>query len=102
MPCLDGTADLRSSLLVEYNDGGARLGFETPARVRSLVTDRYRFTIYKGCDWGELYDLDTDPGETHNLWNFENHAGAKAELSLLMAHHLADLMDESPRATRPA
>lgn len=102
LDCLDGSADLRTSLLTEYNDGGPRLGFETPARVRSLLTDRYRFTFYKGLDWGELYDLEADPDETHNLWDAAEHAQAKAELSLLMNHHLADLMDESPRATRPA
>ena len=32
-------------LLVEYNDGGSRLGFKKASRVRS-VADRWRYTLY--------------------------------------------------------
>lgn len=99
---LDGTAGLRDDLLIEYNDNGARLGFEAPARVRSLVDQRYRMTIYTGQDWGELYDLETDPDETQNLWDSAAHDEVKARMSLRLAHHLARLMDESPRAQRRA
>lgn len=38
---LGGSADLRDDLLIEYNDSGPRLGFDSPARVRSLVDQRY-------------------------------------------------------------
>ncbi|MBT5455796.1 MAG: sulfatase-like hydrolase/transferase, partial [Rhodospirillaceae bacterium] len=99
---LDGSAELRDELLIEYNDSGPRLGFETPARVRSLVDGRYRMTIYQGHDWGELYDLETDPDETRNLWDSSAHEAVKAKMSLSLAHHLAGLMDESPRARRLA
>jgi len=78
------------------------LGFEAPARVRSLVDQRYRMTIYTGQDWGELYDLETDPDETQNLWDSAAHDEVKARMSLRLAHHLAGLMDESPRAQRRA
>jgi hypothetical protein len=33
-------------------------------------------------DWGELYDLETDPDETDNLWNSAAHGEVKARLSL--------------------
>ncbi len=92
----------RDHLFIEYNDGGPRLGFKTPSRVKSVVTAQYRFTIYKDETWGELYDLKNDPFETHNLWDEPGSAGAKAEMSLLLNHSLADLMDESPRAARRA
>ena len=99
---LAGGDGLRDDLLIEYNDSGPRLGFDEPARVRSLVDERYRLTIYQGHDWGELYDLETDPDETDNLWNSTAHGNVKARLSLRLAHHLAGLMDESPRARRLA
>ncbi len=63
------TGAQRDALLIEYNDGLARLGFDTPARVRSLVTPDWRLTIYGGQDWGELYNLSKDPKETKNLWD---------------------------------
>ena len=101
LPVLNDEATAhRDALFIEYNDNGARLGFDTAARVKAVVTDRYRFTIYKGEDWGELYDLAEDPNETHNRWNDPAYAGAKADLSLHLNHLLADLMDESPRALR--
>lgn len=99
---LNGATEGRDSLLIEYNDSGPRLGFEAPARVRSLVDAHHRMTIYQGLDWGELYDLETDPDETHNLWDSPAHSEIKARMSLALAHQLAGLMDESPRARRLA
>jgi hypothetical protein len=59
-------------------------------------------TLYGGEDWGELYDLETDPDETNNLWTDAAHDAVKARLSLRLAHHLTGLMDESPRGRRIA
>ncbi|MDP6706881.1 MAG: sulfatase-like hydrolase/transferase [Alphaproteobacteria bacterium] len=102
LACLDGASRLRDELLIEYNDSGPRLGFKTPSRVRALVGDRHRLTIYKGHGWGELYDLKTDPSETNNLWDSPAHTGVRAEMTLSLAHHLTGLMDESPKAHRLA
>jgi arylsulfatase A-like enzyme len=92
----------RDALLVEFNDGGSRLGFVPPARVRSLRTKEWRFTTYQGEDWGELYDLRNDPRETHNLWDVPEFAEVKAEMALEMIDHLTVQMDASPRAQRRA
>ena len=94
--------DLRDDLLIEYNDGMARLGFEKPARVRTLVSNDWRLTAYGGQDWGELYDLHEDPSETNNLWNSASHRGIRAELTERLNHHLIAQMDESPRSQRLA
>ena len=88
--------------LIEYNDGGARLGFERPARVRALVTPEWRYTVYRDQDWGELYDLRADPQETENLWESAAHKEVRAHLSERLTHHLIAQMDESPRADRLA
>jgi len=90
----------RDEALIEFNDGAARLGFETPARVRTLRTDSWRFTVYAGEGWGELYDLQRDPRETMNLWDSPDHREIRGDLALRLSHHLARQMDESPRAER--
>lgn len=99
---IGGHCDLREDLLIEYNDGMSRLGFDTPPRVRAVVSERWRLTIYAGQEWGELYDLAHDPNETHNLWDSTNHAKARAALSERLNQHLIGQMDESPRAQRRA
>ena len=102
LDAVQGGTTKRDDLLIEYNDGGARLGFEEPSRVRALLTGRYRITIYRDQDWGELYDLSEDPNETHNLWDDPNHAGIKLDLSLRLNQQLTAMMDESPRSQRIA
>lgn len=90
------------SLLIEYNDAFPRMGFETPARVRALVTDRWRLTLYAGEGWGELYDLAEDPFETRNLWDDPAHAAIRGELALALADRMTGAMEESPRPERLA
>ena len=97
--CLKGGDELRDACLIEYHDGLARIGFDEPAMVRSLVTDDFRLTLYKGLPWGELYDLRNDPDETHNRWDDPGFADVKAELTNRLAHEMIDSMDRSPRAT---
>jgi len=99
---LTGDKDLRSDLLIEYNDGMPRLGFDDPARVRALVSDRWRLTVYGELDWGELYDLHNDPHETCNLWDSADHKDIRAEQTERLNHHLIRQMDESPRSHRMA
>ena len=102
LPAIKAQDGLRHEALIEYNDGGKRLGFEEPARVQSLVTAEWRLTIYRDQDWGELYDLKADPNETDNLWDTADHQDTRAHLTNRLAHHLIAQMDESPCADRLA
>lgn len=97
----EGTAH-RDELLIEFNDGAARAGMSRPARVRALVTPDWRYTIYGGEPFGELYDLRNDPDETCNLWDEPAHAATRAHLAERLNHHLTAQMDESPLADRLA
>jgi len=92
----------RENLFTEFNDAGSRLGFNPPARVRSLRNKYWRFTTYGVENWGELYDLTLDPNETNNLWDHPDYIDVKAECSLRMIEHLTAQMDTSPQARRRA
>ncbi len=54
----------------------------TKLSLRTLVTDRYKLTIYRGSDDGELFDLHDDPGETRNRWSDPEYASLKSEMML--------------------
>lgn len=53
MPALDkrGGSD---ALLIEEDGQRSLYGFEEPPRLRTLVIDHYRMTLYDGAGWGEL------------------------------------------------
>jgi len=102
MPVLEGGETVRDAPLIEHRDGGARMGFDEPARVRCLLTDRWRLTLYKHQDWGELYDRHADANETRNLWDDPGHAAIRAELTERLVREMMDTMEECPRANRLA
>jgi arylsulfatase A-like enzyme len=100
--CIERNESPRDALLIEHHDSGARMGFAGPARVRCLLTDRWRLTVYKDQDWGELYDRQTDPGETLNLWDDHAYRADRAELMEQLVQEMVRSMEESPRAQRMA
>ncbi len=48
--------------------------------LKTYVEDRYKLTVYYRRDYGELFDLATDPGEVDNLWDVPEAQGLKNEL----------------------
>jgi len=102
LECVHGADEHRNNLLIEYNDGFARQGFEVSARVRSIVTTDWQLSVYKDQDWGELYDLKNDQRQTHNLWDSAEHGAKKADLLEQLTQLLIGQMDESPQSSRLA
>lgn len=102
LSCVAGNDQHRDSLLIEYNDGFARNGFDKSARVRTVVTKQWQLSVYKDQNWGELYDLENDPRQTHNLWDSDEHAETKAALFENLTQLLIGQMDESPQSSRLA
>ena len=98
LECVQGNQHHRDDIFIEYNDPLSRMGFSEPARVRTVLTDKWRLTTYKDQEWGELYDRQSDPQETLNLWDDPSHAPAKAEMFERLAANLIAQMDESPRS----
>jgi arylsulfatase A-like enzyme len=90
------------SMLVEEDTQSAYIGFEHPIRARTLVTKRWRSSLYLGGEWGELYDLSEDPHEERNLWNDLTKCEIRAELVQMLAQKMMALCDRSPLPTARA
>lgn len=64
----------------------------TTMNLRTYVDDRYKLTVHCGRAYGEMYDLQEDPGETRNLWGDAAYKDLKIELLLKYAE--AELLKE--------
>ena len=84
------------AMVVEEDNQRTFLGFDRPVRLRTLVAPPWRLTVYRGVDWGELYNLDTDPHEHHNLWHHPDHQTTRTHLLWQLVQHMQDLADDSP------
>ena len=101
LAALDGVAlgFARDSLVIEDDQQRATLGFASPPRLRTLITQRYRMTIADGDPYGELYDRQSDPHEMDNLFDEPAHRGVRAELMERLAYRAMELADRSPLPT---
>jgi arylsulfatase A-like enzyme len=104
MPIVRGETDpqRRDAVLIEEEGQRTHLGFNQPPSVRTLITERWRMSVYRGVSWGEMYDLDSDPCGSHNLWNDPAYAPARAELTEQLVRKTLDLTESSPLPTRVA
>lgn len=85
-------SSVRDHALVEnHHQQGAEV------HLRTLVTDRQKLTVYRGRDWGELFDLRDDPNELNN--RFDDPAFREVRESMLRKLVDADLCRE-PAPTR--
>ena len=74
-------------------------GFDSPPRVRTLVTRRWRLTLYANATWGELYDLQSDPDECRNLWHQPSHAEVRSDLMAELIRQITHHAETSPYAS---
>ncbi len=101
-PTGEATATGRDAVLIEENQQRAYLGFDKPVRVRTLVSDTHRMSVFVEGGWGELYDLVADPHELVNLWDAPQAQALKSELMLRLTQLLIEHGDSSPNPTRVA
>ncbi len=90
------------ALLVEEEGHRALPGIAGVPRVRTLVTPRWRLSLYAGQPWGELYDLRDDPQELANRFDDAALARERGELARSLADRMTCLSDDCPRPTRMA
>ncbi len=94
LPLLTGQADLGSHkdhVVSEFNDS---LKLPNHSHGTMYFDGRYKLTVYEGQTIGELYDLESDPGEFVNLW--DDPASSSLKLELMHRHFQAYLATNSP------
>lgn len=92
----DGGVSGAREVLIEEEGQRTYLGFAAPVRMRSLVTEGARVSVYSGVPWGELYDLGHDPDEMVNLWDDPNAAALKADMLERLGRALIAAADKNP------
>lgn len=66
--------EARDHAIVEFHHS------PTTVHVKTYVDQRYKLTTYYNQDYGELFDLEEDPGEFNNRWNDADARDLKADL----------------------
>jgi len=74
VPSWTGDGPCRDHALCENRHTYSRV------HLRTYVNERYKITVYRTGDDGELFDLAEDPGEINNLWHDPAAADLKREL----------------------
>jgi hypothetical protein len=86
----EGHAASRAALIEDDEDG---LG----TRLRTLVTERYRITLYSGQSHGELFDFWEDPDELRNVWDDQSYKSIRDELKLALLDEMVNTAHPLPR-----
>lgn len=64
LPVWEGKAEtVRDHVVVEFRHQ------PTAIHMKTFVDDRYKLTVYYNQPYGELFDMQADPGEVNNLWD---------------------------------
>ncbi|MGE9269241.1 MAG: sulfatase family protein, partial [Verrucomicrobiales bacterium] len=74
LPTWKGGSPVRDHTIVEHNN------LPGMVEMKTYIEERYKITVFRAFDEGELFDLQTDPNEFHNLWNDPSSTELKAQL----------------------
>ena len=102
LPVVRGDEPARDEALIEFEDNTPKMGFDKVPVARALLTNRFRLTLYLGCEWGELYDLQEDPQETRNLWDDSAYAETRRALAERLVRRMMAEGESSPFPRRRA
>ncbi|WP_419907252.1 sulfatase [Hoeflea sp.] len=70
----------RDAAFIQYAHQQEMDGLALAPIIHSIRDNRYRLSVVHGLDWGEVYDLDDDPGEFRNLWHEPSQSETKSRL----------------------
>lgn len=89
----------RDYLLIEEEGQRLIFNFDSRVRMRTLISDQYRLSLYEGSDEGELYDLKQDPMELYNRWNDPAFQQTKTRLLEALIKTMIQNSETSPNPT---
>ena len=92
----------RDLAFIQYDHQTVNPGLGQPPRVHTIRTDRWRLSLFEGAEWGELYDLETDPNEFDNLWDDQAFKDRRAALVESLARTEISTVDQVPFPTSHA
>lgn len=82
---------VRDRVLVENDEDYLGL------RLRTLITDRYKLTVYPGQPYGELFDRANDPDELEDRWDDPAYKSIQADLKAQLLEELTITDNALPR-----
>lgn len=94
-PILTGKADPathKKHVVCEFNDALGSASNAASSHGSMYFDGRYKHIVYHGTELGELFDLETDPGEFDNLFHDPAHKDLRADL---MRRHFDAMMATS-------
>ncbi|MEN8840265.1 MAG: sulfatase-like hydrolase/transferase [Octadecabacter sp.] len=92
-------ATTRDAAFIQYAHQKGMDAIGVPPNIHTVRDSRFRLSVLQDMDWGELYDLDNDPGEFHNLWDEADFAGDKTRLLEALVRAELAHVDRSPMPT---
>lgn len=95
---LFGNAE-RNAAFVQYAHQKAMDEIGVPPNIHTIRDARFRLSVLQDIDWGELYDLEVDPGEFRNLWDAAEFQGEKTRLMEALIRAELAHVDRPPMST---
>lgn len=92
-------AATRDAAFVQYAHQNAMDDIGVPPHIHTIRDGRYRLSVLQDMEWGELYDLEADPGEFHNLWDAAELQAEKIRLMETLIRAELAHVDRSPMPT---
>lgn len=96
LPALTGAGVPRDAVLIEEEGQRVYMGFPGRIRMRTLVTQDHRLSVYDGVDWAELYDIAGDPLEMRNLWGTPAAHGVERDMLERLTREMIATSETSP------
>ena len=102
-PLLEAAAPgVRDHLVVEEDRLQGIPGLPTPTRIRTVVTESARLTLYQGVEGGELFDLASDPAELENRFDDRGSRSLRSAMSETLLAGMLELYDDGVAPTDSA
>lgn len=99
-PVLTGqTSKHRDSIYSEHFDSSFL--YDPPPMAACVRTGTHKLSYYHNLGTGELYDLQADPGEVHNLWTSPAARDVRQEMMEKLAGRMIETVDPLPERKTP-